>query len=113
MVDEPGANQSGLTGDDAAEAITRLGERRYTWPELCREAGVEHPVADRLWRALGFPDVPADEPVYTSEDVRALEIAAEGLDRLAGAEREAAVELMVHEARSVSAHLARIVEIQV
>jgi class 3 adenylate cyclase/SAM-dependent methyltransferase len=98
---------------DAAEAITRLGERRHTWPQLCRLAGVEHPVADRLWRALGFPDVPPDAAVYTDDDVRALEIAAQGLERLSDAEREAAVEMIVREARSVSGHLARIVEIQV
>ena len=61
---------------DPTEALTRLGERLYTWPELCRLAGVEHAVADRLWRALGFPDVPADARVYTGDDVRALEIAA-------------------------------------
>jgi len=98
---------------DPAEAITRLGERRYTWPELCRLTGVDHDVADRLWRALGFPDVPADAPVYTSEDRRALEIATEGLDELPAAQREAAVELMVREARSVAVHLARIAEIEV
>jgi adenylate cyclase len=98
---------------DPAEAITRLGERRYTWPELCRLAGVEHEVADRLWRALGFPDVPADAPAYTADDVRALKVAAEGLDGLSDPEREAAVDLMVREARSVAAHLARIAEIEV
>jgi hypothetical protein len=98
---------------DAAEAITRLGERRYTWPQLCGLAGVEHWVADRLWRALGFPDVAADAPVCTEEDVRALTIAAEGLERLSGADREAAVEMIVREARGVSGHLARISEIQV
>ena len=102
-----------VEGSDVAEAITRLGARRYTWPELCRLAGVEHPVADRLWRALGFPDVPPDAPVYTDDDIRALKVAAEGLEHLSGAEREAAVELMVREARSVSGHLGRIVEIQV
>lgn len=100
-------------GPDLAEAITRLGERSYTWPELCREAGVEHEVGDRLWRALGFPDMPPDAPGFTAEDVRALQIAAEGLERLSGTEREAAIELMVSEARGVSGHLARIVEIQV
>src|SRR5437773_1943307 len=94
--------------EDAAEAITRLGERRYAWPELCRLAGVEHPVADRLWRALGFPDVPPDASVYTADDVRALKLAAEGLDQLAGAEREDALEVITHEARNVGAHLARI-----
>ncbi|MDQ3719707.1 MAG: adenylate/guanylate cyclase domain-containing protein [Actinomycetota bacterium] len=70
-------------------------------------------MADRLWRALGFPDVPPDAAVYTTDDVRALKIAAEGLEQLCGAERERAVELMVGEARSVSAHLARIAEIEV
>jgi adenylate cyclase len=98
---------------DRAEALTRLGERLYTWPELCRLAGVEHEVADRLWRALGFPDVRADARVYTGDDVRALEIAAEGIDGLSDAEREFAVELMVREARGVGAHLARIAEIEV
>src|SRR5438067_400572 len=100
-------------GTDAPEAITRLGERRFTWPELCRLAGVDHPVADRLWRALGFPDVPAEAPVYTAEDVRALKIATEGLDRLAPAERDAALEVMVREARSVAGHLARVADIEV
>jgi len=99
--------------EDPADALTRLGERRYTWPELCRIAGVEHEIADRLWRALGFPDVPPEEAAYTDEDVRALTIATEGLDALSAPDRERAVDLMVREARSVSGHLGRIVEIQV
>jgi class 3 adenylate cyclase/SAM-dependent methyltransferase len=98
---------------DAAEAMTRLGERRYAWPELCRLAGVDHDVADRLWRALGFPDVPADAHIYTADDVRALNLAAEGLDDLVAPEREAAVDVMLREARSIGAHLARIAEIEV
>src|SRR3954451_22926003 len=96
----------------AAERLVRLGRRYLTWPELCRRAGVEHAVADRLWRALGFPDVPPDEPTYTDDDVRALEIAVQGLDRLDGEDRDAAVELIVRDARSVSAYLTRISEIQ-
>jgi adenylate cyclase len=100
-------------GADVAERIVRLGERHYTWPELIRLAGVEHAVADRLWRALGFPDVPPDDPAYTDDDVRALGIATEGLAGLSGAHREEAVELIVREARSASVHLARIAEIQV
>ena len=97
----------------AAESLVRLGDRYLTWPELCSRAGVEHEVADRLWRALGFPDVPPDEPAYTDDDVRALEIAAEGLGRLDGGERQEAIELMVREARAISAYLTRIGEIQV
>jgi adenylate cyclase len=110
------ANQWSTSPEDAAEAaerLVRLGERDLTWPELCRRAGVEHEVADRLWRALGFPDVPPDEPAYTKEDVRALEIAAQGLDRLHGDERRAAIELLVREARAISAYLTRISEVQI
>src|SRR5436190_13727837 len=98
---------------DPVEALVRLGERHLTWPELCQRAGVEHPVADRLWRALGFPDVPPDAAVYTADDARALKIAAQGIERLTGAEREAALEVMEREARSIGAHLARIAEIEV
>jgi adenylate cyclase len=97
----------------AAERLVRLGQRNLTWPELCRRAGVEHDVADRLWRALGFPDVDPEDPVYSEEDVRALKIATEGLARLDGAQRREAVEFLVREARSVSAFLSRITEIQV
>lgn len=97
----------------ATERLVRLGERHLTWPELCARAGVEHEVADRLWRALGFPDVPGDEPAYTDDDVRALALAAQGLDQLEGDRREEAVDLLVREARAVSAYLTRISEIQV
>jgi adenylate cyclase len=44
--------------------------------------------------------------------LRALKIATEGLDGLLDPEREAAVDLMVREARNVGAHLARIAEIE-
>lgn len=91
----------------------RLGARRLTWPEVCEGAGVEHAVADLLWRALGFPDVPPDERAYTDDDLRALQIAAEGIGELTDGRREAALELVVGEARAVSAHLTRIAEIEV
>jgi adenylate cyclase len=96
-----------------AEALTRLGERKFTWPELCERAGVEHAIADPLWRALGFPDMPPDVTAYTDEDVRALQIAAEGLPRLEGEDRDRALEFIVREARTVSGHLARVAENQV
>jgi adenylate cyclase len=111
MAAESGAGDAGPR--EWAERLVRLGERRFTWPELCAKAGVEHAIADRLWRALGFPDVDPDDPVYTDDDVRALKIATEGLDALRGEERSEAVEFIVREARSVSANLARIADIQV
>jgi adenylate cyclase len=96
-----------------AEALTRLGERKLTWPVLCERAGVEHPIADPLWRALGFADVRPEERAYTEDDVRALRIAAEGLEKLSGEERDQALEFIVREARTVSGHLSRIAETQV
>ena len=45
--------------------------------------------------ALGFPDVPPDEPVYTEDDLRALRIAVEGLQALEGNERDQALEFIV------------------
>jgi adenylate cyclase len=96
-----------------AEALTRLGERELTWPTLCERAGVEHAIADPLWRALGFPDIPPGEPAYTEDDVRALRLAADGLQQLEGEDRADALQFVVAEARRVSAHLARIAETQV
>jgi adenylate cyclase len=96
-----------------AEALARLGPRRLTWPVLCERAGVEHAIADPLWRALGFQDVSPDEPAYTEDDVRALQIAAEGLQMLEGEKRDRALQAVVSEARTVSGHLTRIAETQV
>jgi adenylate cyclase len=80
---------------------------------LCERAGVDHAIADPLWRALGFPDVPPGEPAYTEEDVRALRIAADGVQELAGEDRDDALEFVVAESRRISSHLARIAETQV
>jgi adenylate cyclase len=97
---------------DDVERLVRLGPRELTWPEVCSRAGVEPEVADVLWRALGFPDVSPDERAYTDEDVRALAVAAEGIDKLQADRREAALEAIVREARMVSAHLTRVAEIE-
>ena len=99
--------------DTLAEALTRLGERKLTWPMLCERAGVDHVISDPLWRALGFPDVPPDEPVYTEDDLRALRIAVEGLQAVDGDARDEALEFIVRETRTVSGYLARIAETQV
>jgi adenylate cyclase len=109
MADLPDARQEA----DYVEGLVRLGPRDLTWPEVCARAGVDHEVADVLWRALGFPDVPPEARAYTNEDVRALGIAAQGIGRLEGDRREAAIEAIVREARMVSAHLTRVAEIEV
>lgn len=97
----------------ASERLTDLGSPHLTGDEIAQRAGVDREVADRLWRALGFPDTGKDERVFTDQDVRALTIATEGLDRLSGEEWERAVELIVREARVLSAHLADVAEIEI
>ena len=91
----------------------RLGPKELTWPEVCARAGIGHDVADPLWRALGFPDIPPDERAYTRDDVRALQIAAEGIESLRGDHRRAALDAIVREARMVSSHMTRIAEIEI
>jgi adenylate cyclase len=101
-----------LDADDV-ERLVRLGPKELTWPEVCARAGISHEVADRLWRALGFPDIPPDERAYTRDDVRALRIAAEGIESLRGDHRRAALDAIVREARMVSSHMTRIAEIEI
>jgi adenylate cyclase len=101
-----------LDADDI-ERLVRLGPKELTWPEVCARAGVSHEVADPLWRALGFPDIPHDERAYTRDDVRALRIAAEGIESLRGDHRRAALDAIVREARMVSSHMTRIAEIEI
>jgi adenylate cyclase len=62
---------------DAREALLRLlldGPRRYTRLQVAAMADLPPERTRRLWRALGFPDVPDDDPVFTDADVRALEL---------------------------------------
>jgi adenylate cyclase len=98
---------------DDVERLVRLGPKELTWPQVCARAGISHEVADPLWRALGFPDIPPDEPAYTTDDVRALRTAAEGIESLRGDHRRAALDAIVREARMVSSHMTRIAEIEV
>ncbi|WP_448609888.1 adenylate/guanylate cyclase domain-containing protein [Geodermatophilus sp. URMC 60] len=62
---------------DTREALLRLllgGSRRYTRLQVAAMAGLPPERTRRLWRALGFPDVADDDPVFTDADVRALEL---------------------------------------
>jgi adenylate cyclase len=48
------------------------GARKYTFAEAARRAGADAETARRLWRALGFPDLPDDATALTDSDVKAL-----------------------------------------
>jgi adenylate cyclase len=60
---------------DPRETLERLllgGPRRYTRAQVAELAGMAPDRTRRLWRALGFADVPDDDPAFTDADVAAL-----------------------------------------
>ena len=102
---------SGSSGDPF-KRLVGFGEPTLDNEQVCGLGGADRDVADRLWRALGFPDVPDGELAFTDEDARALRLATEGFAPLASDRREQALELMLHEARVISASLANLAELE-
>jgi adenylate cyclase len=103
---------SAASGPDPLDQLVAFAEPTLDNEQVCALAGADREVADRLWRALGFPDVPEGELAFTDEDARALRLATEGLEGLGAEQRQDAIELMLHEARVISASLANLAEIE-
>jgi adenylate cyclase len=55
----------------AFEQLLLPGSRKYDLAALAAGAGIEEELARRLWRAVGFPDVPSEAVVFTDHDVDA------------------------------------------
>jgi adenylate cyclase len=69
------------TGPTADLERTLLGgSRRYNRLQVAERSGVPLDRAQRLWRALGFPDVDDDDVVFTDLDVQALRTVQELVD---------------------------------
>ncbi len=84
------------------------GARKYTLPQLAERAGTDLSTARTVWRAIGFPDLPDDLPVFTDSDVEALRGFAERL-------REPwiydwTLERAIPQARVLSSALARVAD---
>jgi adenylate cyclase len=95
-----------MSEEDAVGRLIGFGPPTLGPSEVCERAGVDRDVGDALWRALGFPDVPEGVLAYTEEDARALRLATEGLEQLEPEARAEALQLILQEARVLSAHLA-------
>jgi adenylate cyclase len=80
------------------------GESRYRADDVAARAGVDYEFADRLWRAMGFPDSPPESREFVDADVAALEAAVELIADLGE------VDALVQQSRVVSAAMARIAE---
>jgi adenylate cyclase len=83
-------------------------ELRFTRAETIEAAGVPEDFAERIWRALGFPQVPDDTVAFTASDVAALVMTA----RLCGAEI-LDEEIILRMARAVGQTTARLAKWQV
>jgi adenylate cyclase len=106
---------SGATEDEIERAaaggwLPLLALDRMLMPErprfdaagVAKAAGTTPEVAARIWRALGFPDVPDGVDAFSERDARALHYVAEQLD---GA---TTLDDLEHQVRIVSATLARL-----
>jgi adenylate cyclase len=104
----------GATLDDLVEAgedelprvasmIALRGPGRLTRAEVAERAGVSEELAERVWRASGFPDPGPEARVCTEEDVDALRVFGAGIEMLG-------VEETLQLARVIGSSLARIAE---
>jgi len=83
------------------------GEPRYALGEIVATTGIEERLLRRLWRALGFPDVPADLEVFTDRDLRAAQRVMKRA-RLDGIEPDE----LVRQVQAVSAAMARVASVE-
>jgi adenylate cyclase len=85
------------------------GSRRYDIEDMSARVGVDRETSDRLWRALGFPDLPPDAAIFTDTDVDALEeLQARPAIASSGERSVAGVDDVVEQVRTFSAGLARV-----
>jgi adenylate cyclase len=57
---------------DAVDQLLVPGDHRYTGVELARRVGIDPEEVRRFWRAMGFPDPPDEEAIFTDTDVAVL-----------------------------------------
>jgi len=91
-------------------AIDRMlmpGRRTYDLAALAAAAGLDEELARRLWRAVGFPDVPPGVPVFTDRDVDAARLA---LAQAAGGDVEQGT--LLQQVRVISGSLARVASVE-
>ncbi|MHB8328047.1 MAG: adenylate/guanylate cyclase domain-containing protein [Acidimicrobiales bacterium] len=91
-----------------ADRLLVPADRRYTEEEVSSRTGMPTELARKFWRALGFPDVAADERFFTDLDVEAI-LTIQGMMALGVAE----VDTALHLARVIGSSMARIAEAEV
>ena len=84
------------------------GTRQYTTEQLAERAGTDVATARLLWRAIGFPDLADDLPVFTNADAEALRAF---VDRIrTGSVFDWTLDRALAQARVLSSSLARVAD---
>lgn len=86
------------------------GTPRYTLTEMSSRAGADEDFSRRLWRALGFPDLPDDTPAFTNADADTLEVLIRSGDSPLLVGDDDAAHLLVQQVRVASSLFARYAE---
>lgn len=95
------------------DRVVMPGRPRFTFPQIAQQAGIPLEVAQRIWRALGFPDPPVGEVSFTARDAEALESTMQLMeDTLVYEPDEAGIDELVQQVRTISGALAKIAEVQ-
>src|SRR5437762_473507 len=91
----------------ALDCVLTPGRRTYDLAGLAAAAGFDEELARRLWRAVGFPDVPSGVAAFTDRDVDAARLA------LAQApERDIEEGTLLQQVRVISGSLARVASVE-
>lgn len=102
------ALEAGEIGILAIDRLLVPGRVELTRRQVAAQAGVPLALAERLWRAMGFADLPDDEIAFTAIDVEMLSVARSYVDD--GILDEAT---LVQVTRVAGGSMARIAEAQV
>ncbi|HEX7522405.1 MAG TPA: adenylate/guanylate cyclase domain-containing protein [Acidimicrobiia bacterium] len=94
----------------ALDRDVQSGRQRYGAEEAAARAGMDRELSIRLWRALGFPDVPPGIDAFTDDDVKTLVMLRQQLEASTYTPDQAVV-VLVQQVRLISSAQARIAEL--
>jgi len=90
----------------AIDRILMPGVPKYDLAGLALAAGTDTGTAGRIWRSLGFPDMPTGIAAFTDQDAEMLRVAVTRVDT------ERAAQFFERQVRVISASLSRIAEVE-
>ncbi len=103
------ADEAGILPLLALDRILTKARPRYDEDQLVEAAGVDRDFLKRLWRAMGFPEVPPGVKAFSDADLEALRVGVDP-NRIPGVDEPAIQDMIVQSTRVMSSSLARIAE---